>query len=108
MAGEPADDGRIAQVLERLEADRRRRRLVGLAGVLAISLLTAVGMTYVGFTLAELVRQLDKWLEFVAAFLAPNFVDFTGLPEMVVFLVLVITLIVKPQGLYGVSEVGGH
>jgi len=37
-----------------------------------------------------------------------NFVDFTGLPEMVVFLVLVITLIVKPQGLYGVSEVGGH
>ncbi|UIP01339.1 branched-chain amino acid ABC transporter permease (plasmid) [Halobaculum sp. CBA1158] len=37
-----------------------------------------------------------------------NFIDFTGLPEMVVFLVLVITLIVKPQGLYGVSEVGGH
>jgi branched-chain amino acid transport system permease protein len=37
-----------------------------------------------------------------------NFIDFTGLPEMVVFLVLVVTLIVKPQGLYGVSEVGGH
>ena len=37
-----------------------------------------------------------------------NYVEFTGLPEMMVFLVLVITLIVKPQGLYGVSEVGGH
>ena len=37
-----------------------------------------------------------------------NYINFTGLPEMMVFLVLVIMLIVKPQGLYGVSEVGGH
>jgi branched-chain amino acid transport system permease protein len=30
------------------------------------------------------------------------------LPERMVFLVLVVMLIVKPQGLYGVSEVGGN
>jgi branched-chain amino acid transport system permease protein len=35
-------------------------------------------------------------------------VTFTGLPELVVFLVLVFVLIVRPQGLYGVEEVGGH
>jgi branched-chain amino acid transport system permease protein len=37
-----------------------------------------------------------------------NYVDFTGLPQMTVFLILVIVLIVKPQGLFGVEEVGGH
>lgn len=37
-----------------------------------------------------------------------NHVEFTGLPEITVFLVLVIMLIVRPQGLFGVSEVGGH
>ena len=37
-----------------------------------------------------------------------NYVAFTGLPEITIFLVLVVTLIVRPQGLYGVSEVGGH
>ncbi len=35
-------------------------------------------------------------------------IDFAGLPELVVFLVLVIGLIVRPQGIYGVKEVGGH
>ncbi|MEZ3114327.1 branched-chain amino acid ABC transporter permease [Halobaculum sp. MBLA0147] len=37
-----------------------------------------------------------------------NHVAFTGLPEITVFLVLVVMLIVRPQGLFGVSEVGGH
>lgn len=37
-----------------------------------------------------------------------NYVDFTGLPEMTIFLILVLVLIWRPQGLYGVSEVGGH
>lgn len=37
-----------------------------------------------------------------------NFVDFTGLPQMTIFLILVLMLVLKPQGLYGVSEVGGH
>ncbi|NHN47191.1 branched-chain amino acid ABC transporter permease [Halostella sp. JP-L12] len=37
-----------------------------------------------------------------------NHVDFPGLPEMAMFLVLVGVLIVRPQGLFGVAEVGGH
>ncbi|MFY4813382.1 branched-chain amino acid ABC transporter permease [Haloarcula sp. AONF1] len=37
-----------------------------------------------------------------------NVIEFTGLPELVLFLVLVVTLIVRPQGLFGVKEVGGH
>ena len=37
-----------------------------------------------------------------------NYIQFTGLPELVLFLVLVLTLIVRPQGLFGVEEVGGH
>ncbi|TYL37604.1 branched-chain amino acid ABC transporter permease [Natronococcus pandeyae] len=35
-------------------------------------------------------------------------VPFPGLPEVTVFALLVIALIVRPQGLYGVEEVGGH
>jgi branched-chain amino acid transport system permease protein len=37
-----------------------------------------------------------------------NAVEFTGLPQMTIFLILVLTLILKPQGLFGVEEVGGH
>ena len=37
-----------------------------------------------------------------------NAIEFTGLPELVLFLVLVVTLILRPQGLFGVEEVGGH
>jgi len=35
-------------------------------------------------------------------------VTFSGLPEVTIFLLLVATLVAKPQGLYGVEEVGGH
>ncbi len=37
-----------------------------------------------------------------------NAIEFTGLPEMFIFLILVVTLVVRPQGLFGVAEVGGH
>jgi branched-chain amino acid transport system permease protein len=37
-----------------------------------------------------------------------NAVAFTGLPEMTVFLILVLVLVVRPQGLFGLAEVGGH
>lgn len=37
-----------------------------------------------------------------------NHIAFAGLPEMVMFLVLVLVLVVRPQGLFGVEEVGGH
>jgi branched-chain amino acid transport system permease protein len=35
-------------------------------------------------------------------------VEFTGLPQMMIFLVLVVALVVRPRGLFGVEGVGGH
>ncbi len=37
-----------------------------------------------------------------------NAIDFAGLPEMTIFLILVVVLVLRPQGLFGVEEVGGH
>ncbi|QIB74690.1 branched-chain amino acid ABC transporter permease [Halogeometricum borinquense] len=37
-----------------------------------------------------------------------NAIAFTGLPQLTIFLILVVVLILKPQGLFGVEEVGGH
>lgn len=37
-----------------------------------------------------------------------NAIYFPSLPELMIFMVLVISLIVRPQGLFGVEEVGGH
>ena len=37
-----------------------------------------------------------------------NVVDLTFLPEVVVFAILVLVLVVKPRGLFGLAEVGGH
>jgi len=37
-----------------------------------------------------------------------NVIDFPGLPELTIFLILVVMLVVRPQGLFGVEEVGGH
>ncbi|MFC4549097.1 MULTISPECIES: branched-chain amino acid ABC transporter permease [Halorussus] len=37
-----------------------------------------------------------------------NEIEFAGLPEMTIFLILVVMLILRPQGLFGVEEVGGH
>jgi len=57
--------------------------------------------TVVAAAIVGLVDALMSWL-FV------NHVDFAGLPELVMFLVLVLVLVARPQGLYGVEEVGGH
>lgn len=37
-----------------------------------------------------------------------NHIFFPSLPELTIFLILVITLIIRPQGLFGVEGVGGH
>ena len=58
--------------------------------------------TVVAGLLVGLFDAVTTWLFHSA------YVDFAGLPEMVMFLALVLVLIVKPQGLFGVEEVGGH
>ena len=68
----------IREVRQRLEREQRIRRILGGVGVFAVMLATALGMTYLGLTIADIVRQFDEWLHFVSAFLTPNFVDFTS------------------------------
>jgi branched-chain amino acid transport system permease protein len=37
-----------------------------------------------------------------------NEIEFSGLPQLTIFMILVLVLIVRPQGLFGVEGVGGH
>ena len=57
--------------------------------------------TVVAALVVGLTDALTRWL-FV------NVVDFASLPEMTVFLILVVMLILRPQGIFGRAEVGGH
>ena len=61
--------------------------------------------TFRGTVVAALVVGLT---DAVMTWWFVNEITFTGLPEITIFLILVITLIVKPQGIYGVEGVGGH
>ena len=58
--------------------------------------------TVAASVLVGLTDAVTTWL------FTTGIVDFPGLTEVSVFLLLVIMLIIKPQGLYGVEEVGGH
>lgn len=51
---------------------------------------------------------LVGFVDAVMTWVFQNHVAFPGLPEMVMFLVLVTVLVVRPQGLFGLEEVGGH
>jgi branched-chain amino acid transport system permease protein len=57
--------------------------------------------TVVGALIVGMVDAVTTWW-FV------NVVTWTWLPDVAVFLILVGMLIIRPQGLYGVEEVGGH
>ena len=58
--------------------------------------------TLVAAVIVGVADSFTTWL------FATGIVDFSGLPEVTIFLLLVIALIVRPQGIYGVEEVGGH
>jgi len=58
--------------------------------------------TVVAAAIVAVVDALASWM------LVNDVVTFSGLPELVIFLVLVGVLVVRPQGLFGVEEVGGH
>ncbi len=58
--------------------------------------------TLVAAVIVGIVDSFTTWL------FTTGIVDNPGLPEMTIFLLLVIALIVRPQGLFGVEEVGGH
>jgi branched-chain amino acid transport system permease protein len=61
--------------------------------------------TFRGTVVAGLIVGL---VDSVMTWWFQNAIAFTGLPEMTIFLILVVVLIVRPQGLFGLAEVGGH
>lgn len=61
--------------------------------------------TFRGTVVAALIVGL---VDAVMSWWFVNAIDFAGLPEMTVFLILVVVLVLRPQGLFGVEEVGGH
>jgi phosphonate transport system permease protein len=67
----------ISTVRDRLDRQQRIVRILGVVGVLVVLVATMAMMTYLGFILADLVRQVPHWLNFVSAFLQPDFVDLT-------------------------------
>ena len=58
--------------------------------------------TLVAAVIVGIADSFTTWL------FTTGIVDNPGLPQVTIFLLLVIALIVRPQGLYGVEEVGGH
>ncbi|WP_115863121.1 phosphonate ABC transporter, permease protein PhnE [Halorussus litoreus] len=67
----------IDEVKSGIERRQRVRRIATTVGVLVVLALTGAGATYLGFTVAEVIRQFGTWTDFLAAFLSPDFADLT-------------------------------
>ncbi|MDY6764963.1 MAG: phosphonate ABC transporter, permease protein PhnE [Halobacteria archaeon] len=74
---ETSGSERVRNVLDRIERRQRIRRILSVIGVLTIVVLTGLGMTYLGFTVAEVVRQFGIWVNSVGQFATPDFERFT-------------------------------
>jgi phosphonate transport system permease protein len=73
-AGDYQDDGgRIEFALERIERAQLVKRILTVGGLLAVLAITTAGVTFLGFTLANIVRQLPSFFESIVAFLTPDF-----------------------------------
>lgn len=62
--------------------------------------------TFKGTVVASLVVGITD--SFATWLFQTGIVTFAGLPEILLFLILVVMLIIRPQGIYGLEEVGGH
>jgi len=67
----------IESVLGSLERRQRVRRAMTVLAVLALLGVTVAGTTFLGFTLADMVRQLPTFVRKLSEFLAPDFHFFT-------------------------------
>ncbi|ELZ75170.1 PhnE/PtxC family ABC transporter permease [Haloferax larsenii] len=77
-AGESASAPRhIQDALSTIERAQFIRRVLIFVGIIALLALTGIGMTYLGFTVAQIYRQLPQFLNNVAEFLSPDFHYFT-------------------------------
>jgi phosphonate transport system permease protein len=67
----------IDSVLERIERQQRIQRILTVVGVVALLAVTGAGMTFLGFTVADLVRQFPRFTTKLSEFLNPDFHFFT-------------------------------
>lgn len=67
----------IGSVLATIERRQRIRRIVGGFAVLMLLTLTGAGMAFLGFTVADMVRQMPRFITKLSEFLAPDFHFFT-------------------------------
>ncbi|MEF8808175.1 PhnE/PtxC family ABC transporter permease [Natronomonas sp.] len=80
MSGEPAEESgttTVDETLARIERNQRVRRILLALGVVLLGIVTAAGMTFIGFRLADIVRTFPGFIGSLVDFLPPNFVDFT-------------------------------
>jgi len=82
--------------------------LMGAQALLPAFIIVVVGGlgTFKGTVVASIIGGI--FFEFGVMLQTQVFTDFSQLNNVFIFLLLVIALIVKPQGLYGQEEVGGH
>ena len=73
----PADAPIIDETLRRIERAQRVRRLLMGVGLLILGGVTAAGLTFIGFNLADLTRTFPNFLSSLWDFMPPDFVDFT-------------------------------
>ncbi|MFB6360812.1 MAG: PhnE/PtxC family ABC transporter permease [Halobacteriales archaeon] len=107
----------ISSVLNVIERHQRRRRLFSAAALAALILVTGVGATFLGFTVAELWRQLPVWLDSVGEFVSPDFVRFSiwsqannvegwaGLYRSLLHPATLVRSLVQQEGIIGASVV---
>jgi len=62
--------------------------------------------TFKGTVIASLVVGITD--SFATWLFQTGIVAFAGLPEILLFLILIVMLIIRPQGIYGLEEVGDH
>ena len=67
----------IDAVLTELDRRQRIRRIFGSIGAVALIGLTVAGATFLGFTLADLVRQFPRFVTKIGEFITPDFYYFT-------------------------------
>jgi len=68
---------RIRRRLDEIERAQRIRRILTVALVVGVGVLTAAGLTFLGFTLAAVVRQFPEFVSNMANFATPDFRFFT-------------------------------
>jgi phosphonate transport system permease protein len=68
----------VDEKLQELESQRRHRQLLSILGVIGVLAIWVLGLEYLQFKVWELVGQLGYWFQWIGAFTAPNFVDFSA------------------------------